>query len=156
MTFPARPPTDAELLARYAAIAGPPRASALLGIGLLALDHEERRVDVAFDARDAFTNPLGHIQGGFLSAMLEEAMLMAGLLASGLTHITPALETKTSFHRPAFPGRLHAMGRVMKWSKSLAFLEGELFDPEGRLIVEATSTATPVLLRTRLTAPSDT
>jgi uncharacterized protein (TIGR00369 family) len=55
----------------------------------------------------------------------------------------PTLEMKTSFLRPALPGRLRAVGRVVKWGKTIAFTEGELFDDQGRLLAKATGTALP-------------
>jgi len=32
---------------------------------------------------------------------------------------------------------------VVKWGRTVAFLEGELFDPDGRLLAKATATAVP-------------
>jgi acyl-coenzyme A thioesterase PaaI-like protein len=32
---------------------------------------------------------------------------------------------------------------VAKWGRTLAFTEGELYDPEGRLLAKATGTAVP-------------
>jgi acyl-coenzyme A thioesterase PaaI-like protein len=38
------------------------------------------------------------------------------------------------------PGTVFAEGRVMRWGGSVGFLDGELKDEKGRLIVHATST----------------
>jgi len=83
------------------------------------------------------------VQGGYLCAMLDECMSVACMVASGMTHVAPTAEMKTSFFRPAAPGAIRGVGRVVKWGRTLAFTEGELFDPEGRLLAKATGTAVP-------------
>ena len=88
-------------------------------------------------------NPMKQIQGGYLCAMLDEAMSVACMVASGMTHVAPTLEMKTSFLRPAMPGTIKGIGRVVKWGRSIAFTEGELYDPDGRLLAKATGTALP-------------
>jgi uncharacterized protein (TIGR00369 family) len=65
------------------------------------------------------------------------------MVASGMTHVAPTAEMKTSFYRPAQPGPIKGIGRVVKWGRTIAFTEGELYDPEGRLLAKATGTAVP-------------
>ena len=86
---------------------------------------------------------MGQIQGSYLCAMLDECMSVAGMVASGMTSVMPTLEMKTSFLRPALPGSLRGVGRIVKWGKTVAFAEGELYDPEGRLLAKASATALP-------------
>jgi uncharacterized protein (TIGR00369 family) len=50
---------------------------------------------------------------------------------------------KTSFLRPAMPGALRGVGRVVKWGRTVCFMEGELHDAEGRLLAKSTGTAIP-------------
>ncbi len=64
-------------------------------------------------------------------------------LQLGMTSVAPTLEMKTSFFRPAMPGPLRGVGRVVRWGKTVAFTEGELYDAEGRLLAKATGTAIP-------------
>lgn len=136
--------SDAELLARFQGSRSRPKGSELVGFRMLALNQAERWVEVAFEAKDDFCNPMGQIQGGYLCVMLDEVMSVAGVVASGMTHVMPTLEMKTSFLRPAMPGQtLRGVGRVVKWGKTIAFTEGELFDAEGRLLAKATGTAMP-------------
>ena len=52
----------------------------------------------------------------------------------------PTLEVKVSFFEAAGPGVVHAEGRVLRWGGSVGFLDGEIKDEKGRLIVHATST----------------
>ena len=96
-----------------------------------------------FDVSEAFSNPTGAIQGGFLTAMLDEAMSVCCIIASNITMTAPTLELKTSYFRPLFPGRAEAKARILKFGKSIAFMEAELFDPEGRVVAKASATAAP-------------
>lgn len=136
--------TDEAILARFHASRNIPPSASTLGFRLTAVSQAERRIEIAFDARaDLLANPMGQIQGGFVCAMLDECMSVAGLITSGMTHVVPTLEMKTSFLRPAMPGALRGVGRVVKWGRTVCFMEGELYDAEGRLLAASTGTALP-------------
>jgi uncharacterized protein (TIGR00369 family) len=135
--------SDAALLARFANARNRPPCSVALGLEVLALSQSPAWARLAFSAPADWCNPMGAIQGGFVTAMLDEAMAVAGIVAGGLGYVVPTLELKTSFLRPCPPGRLEADGRVLRWGAAAAFLEAELFDPEGRLIAKASATAMP-------------
>jgi len=135
--------TDEAILARFQASKNLPKGSALVGFRLLKVEQASRSVEAAFEASDQFCNPMGQIQGGYLCAMLDECMSVACMVASGMTSVAPTLEMKTSFLRPAMPGPLRGVGKVVRWGKTVAFTEGELYDGEGRLLAKATGTAIP-------------
>jgi uncharacterized protein (TIGR00369 family) len=136
--------TDEELLARFQRSRRRPSGSRMLGFQMLLVDQADRRVEVAFEASaETMANPMGQIQGGFLCAMLDECMSVACMVASGMTSVAPTLEMKTSFFRPAAPGSLKGIGRVVRWGRTIAFTEGELYDADGRLLAKATGTALP-------------
>ncbi len=140
----ALPPTDEELLARFLRAKSQPASSQTLGFRMLRVEQATRTVEVAFEARaELLTNAMGQVQGGYLCAMLDECMSVACLVASGMTAVAPTLEMKTSFLRPALPGALKGVGRVLKWGKTIAFTEGELYDDQGRLVAKASGTAMP-------------
>ena len=136
--------TDADMLARFLRTRNQPTGSQTLGFRMKAVDQAQKRVEVEFDAKaELLCNPMKQIQGGYLCAMLDECMSVACMVASGMTSVAPTLEMKTSFLRPAMPGMLLGVGRVIKWGRTVAFTEGELFDAEGRLVAKATGTAIP-------------
>lgn len=141
----AAPPrlTDEEALARFRSQSRQPKGSQLMGFNMLRVDQARHEVHVEFDGRDDFCNPMGQIQGGYLCAMLDDCMSVAGLVESQFTCVMPTLEMKTSFLRPALPGKLHGVGRIAKWGRSIAFTEGELYDANDRLLAKATGTAMP-------------
>lgn len=136
--------SDEELLARFQASTNRPPCSELTDFQILRIDQANNSVEVSYAAKPAFCNPMGQIQGGYLCVMLDDTMSVAGLVTSGMTHVMPTLEMKTSFLRPALPNqRLRCVGRVLKWGKTIAFTEGALYDAQDRLIATATATAMP-------------
>jgi len=136
--------TDEAILERFTRTKNQPTGSQTLGFRLVAVSQARKEVEVAFDARaDRLCNPMGQVQGGYVCAMLDECMSVAGMVASGMTSVVPTLEMKTSFLRPAMPGPLRGIGRVIRYGRTIAFLEGELYDGEDRLLAKASATAIP-------------
>lgn len=136
--------TDEAILERFLRTKNQPTGSQTLGFRMVSVNQAEKMVEVAFDAKaELLLNPMKQIQGGYLCAMLDEAMSVACMVASGMTHVAPTLEMKTSFLRPAMPGAIKGIGRVVKWGRSVAFTEGELYGPDGKLLAKATGTAIP-------------
>jgi len=120
--------------------ASPPAAAATLGISIRAVSPEDGVIEVEFDGKPEFTNPVGHIQGGFLAAMLDDTMgpALAATLDAG--EFAPTLNLNVSFARPAKVGKLQGRGRILKRGKEVCFLAAELFQ-EGELVAAATATA---------------
>jgi molybdopterin converting factor subunit 1 len=116
-----------------------PRYTELLGTR--PLDAEPGHVRMEFFAKEEFLNPGGAIQGGFLTAMLDETMGPAAISMLGRDQMVPTLELKVSFIRPARPGRLVADARVVHLGKSVVFLESSLVTDDGTLIAKASATA---------------
>jgi uncharacterized protein (TIGR00369 family) len=123
-----------------------PPAAALLG--WTALELEPGHVRVRYTARPEFGNPQGAIQGGFLAAMLDDAMGPALFTTLGADQFAPTVEMKVNFLRPARPGPVIADGRVVLRTRALAFLEGTLATEDGELVATAMATA-------RVTSPED-
>jgi uncharacterized protein (TIGR00369 family) len=136
--------TDEAILARFQRSKNQPTGSQTLGFRLVAVSQAEKSVEVEFEAKaELLLNPMKQVQGGYLCAMLDECMSVACMVASGMTHVAPTAEMKTTFFRPAAPGKLKGVGRVAKWGRTITFTEGELYDAEGRLLAKATGTAVP-------------
>ncbi len=133
--------TDQQPIAQRLGEGAMPPASRLLGVDVQSIDAEAGIAVVAFTARPDFCNPMGVVQGGFLVAMLDDAMAIAAVGKSGFSVFVPTLELKTSFLKPAFPGRLIATARVLQWGKSTVFLEARMQDEAGNLLAVASATA---------------
>ena len=124
--------SDAALLARFRNARNRPPCSVALGLEVLALSQSPAWARLAFNAPGDWCNPMGAIQGGFVTAMLDEAMAVAGIVAGGLGYVVPTLELKTSFLRPCPPGRLEADGRVLRWGAAAVATSAAT----GRCVVE--------------------
>jgi uncharacterized protein (TIGR00369 family) len=141
--------SDAEVLARFANAKTRPPCSDTLSLELTHVDQAKGIVRLKMVGLPAWCNPRGALQGGFVTAMLDEAMAIAGIVAGQMAFAVPTLELKTTFLRPCPAGPAEAEGRVVRWGKSAAFLEADLFDSEGRHVARASSTVLPVPLPTR-------
>jgi uncharacterized protein (TIGR00369 family) len=111
-----------------------------LGLELL-LTEARGFARVAYHARAEFLNALGSVQGGFLAAMLDQAMVEAAIAAVPAPAALPTLELKTSFLRPAPPRRLIGEGRLLHQSRTVMFLEGRILTPDGMLLATGSQTA---------------
>ncbi|HEV2818351.1 MAG TPA: PaaI family thioesterase [Allosphingosinicella sp.] len=118
-----------------------PPAAATLGWELVREDPEAGTIEIAFHPGEAFLNPRGTIQGGFVAAMLDDTMGPALVSKNDGACIPATIDMNVTFLRAVRPGRVIGKGRVVSQGKTIAFLEGELFDTEGNLLARATSSA---------------
>lgn len=115
-----------------------PPVAELLGWELLEI--EPGRVKVQYEAGRQFLNPMGNVQGGILAAMLDDVMGPAAFTTVEEGKFVPTLEFKVSFLRPAKPGTLVAEGRLVHRTKSVAYVEGDLWTDDGDLVAKGTAT----------------
>lgn len=118
-----------------------PPISAMLGFKLLSFEPEQGTMEAEFLAVNDFVNARGSVQGGIITAMLDDAMAYAGTAYLEGLHMLPTLEIKTSFIRPASAGRLFGTGKVVRRGRDFIFLEGLLKDQDAQLIATASATA---------------
>jgi uncharacterized protein (TIGR00369 family) len=131
--------SDADLLERLRA--NPPEAVKTLNGEMIGIDSQLGTARFQFEVVPAFCHSQGRIcQGGFLTGMVDTAMANAAIAKGKLAVAVPTLELKISFFEPMGPGIVFAEGRVMRWGGSVGFLDGDIKDEKGRLIVHATST----------------
>ena len=114
----------------------PPCAS-LLGFDILAAEQNGGRVTIAFMARPEFCNAAGNVQGGFLSAMLDDCMGPAILIATDARLFPSTIDLNVQFLAPAKPGRLIGKARVVQLGKTIGFVEAELDLPDGTAVARA-------------------
>jgi len=102
---------------------------------------ERKTVQAAFTVRREYCHTNGTIaQGGFITAWLDAAMAHAVMHDSEHLQTVFSLEIKVSFYEKVGPGEGWVEGRVIKRGKRIAFLEAALYNPEGKLAAEASST----------------
>lgn len=121
-------------------------SSRLIGSCDTVFDEASGIITMGFVAPESFASPRGFVQGGLVPAFLDEVMGGAVYHASGGELLPLNLDMNVSFLRPVPIGSLTGTGRVVKMGRNVAYIEGELLDPDGRPLARATSTAmlTPV------------
>lgn len=136
------PLTDDQLCERFNARVPP--TGQLFNTRTLEVDSKAGRVRMAFEIDARFCNPRGTVQGGIVTALLDDCAATAGIVALGEAGFIASLELKTSFFAAAMPGALFAEGRCLKMGRSSCFLEADLTDANGKLLARMTSTAIPM------------
>lgn len=118
-----------------------PPCAATLGWELIDQWPDEGRIEIAFHPDATMLNPRGTVQGGFVAAMLDDTMGPALVTMTGGREVPATIDLHVAYLRPVRPGRVVARGRVVHRTRSIAFLEAELFDDAGSLLARATSSA---------------
>lgn len=118
----------------------PPNAAVTLGFRFIDINTEAGSIEVEFDGKEAFTNPVGNIQGGFLAAMLDDTMgpALVATLAAG--EFAPTVNLNVQFLSTAKPGPIVGKGCIVRRGKEVCYLSGELRQ-NGKLVATATATA---------------
>lgn len=118
-----------------------PPCAKLLGWHMIEADPEQGRVKIGFEGKPEFCNPAGFIQGGLLSAMLDDTMGPAVLIHTNGAVYTATISMTVNFLAPARVGKLIGEARVSQVGKTVAFVEAKLTDDNGTVVATATSTA---------------
>ena len=121
-------------------LALPPSAK-LLGWHLLDARPKEGWIKVGFDGKAEFCNPAGFVQGGILSAMLDDTMGPAAFIMTEGELYTTTISLTVNFLAPARPGRITAEAKVTQLGKTIAFVEGKLTAEDGTLLATASVSA---------------
>ncbi|WP_421787483.1 PaaI family thioesterase [Hyphobacterium sp.] len=140
MTFP-KPPWDEATIRRF--FTESPNQlfySELLGFKFIELNCEEMWFEAGWEPDKRVSSPTGAVQGGMVTAMLDDVMSLAAITVAGFDGVVPTLEMKTSFISPVWPGPLKSKGQVIKKGKQFFFTEGWLWDAEDRLLAKASAT----------------
>jgi uncharacterized protein (TIGR00369 family) len=106
-------------------------------------DAERLVLSAAFTVRREYCHTNGTIaQGGFITAWLDAAMAHAVLHQTEHKQTVFSLEIKVSFYEKVGPGEGRVEARIVRRGKRIAFLAASLYNPQGKLAAEATSTGT--------------
>jgi uncharacterized protein (TIGR00369 family) len=110
-----------------------------LGWTLLEQDASAGHVRIGFTPRPEFLNPAGYVQGGFLTAMLDDCMGPAVWFQSRGRIYTVTIGMNVNFLRSVRLEPLIGEGRVMQLGKTVGFLEARLFDAQEQSLAHATA-----------------
>ncbi len=120
--------------------APPALCSQLLGITILEVTPGGGRIKCQYQPTEAMTNPKGFVQGGFVTAMLDDVMAPALISICPPDTTIPTLEIKTSFIKGVYPGPVIAEGWVVKKARAIGFMAAELTSLDGELLATASAT----------------
>jgi len=118
---------------------------------VLEADGERGVVCLRYITRQELTHSGGRVlQGGIVTAWLDSAMAMA-VAAREDSAIVSSLELKVSFLAPVGPGAFDVEAKILRWGRSVVFLEADVWSRERKLLARASSTGK--LLRVDPTSP---
>lgn len=118
-----------------------PPCARLLGWHLLDARPAEGWIRIGFDGKPDFCNPAGFVQGGILSAMLDDTMGPAVFAMTEGKLYTSTISLTVNFLAPARPGPITGEAKVTQLGKTVAFVEGKLTAADGTLLATAVTSA---------------
>src|SRR5258705_11748689 len=118
-----------------------PPSSKLLGWHLLDARPEDGWIRIGFDGKREFCNPAGYVQGGILSATLDDTMGPAVFVMTEGRLYTATITMTVNFLAPAKPGPIMGEADVTQLGKTIAFVAGRAIAQGGDLLATATSNA---------------
>jgi len=107
----------------------------------LFLDYvPEHSMLCSFPAKQDYGNPLGHVQGGFIAAAIDNTFGPFSLLITGKP--CASVTMNLAFIRPlkAGAGDMTVEARLLQQTKSLLFLNAKVSNAEGRTVCTASTT----------------
>jgi uncharacterized protein (TIGR00369 family) len=137
-----QPLTDSEWLIKLSGGLNS-NSARTLGIQVDEVDQEAQTVTAHCVVNEDFINPNGTIQGGFLTAILDEVTAIASYVMTDGVYGLASLEIKTTYIRAARPGTLRVVGKVLKIGQKVGFVEGFIYDEQDTLLTKMSSTAIP-------------
>jgi uncharacterized protein (TIGR00369 family) len=130
-------PGREQLQAIADGILPPPPIAAVFGFAITEVGDGEVRFEMTPD--ESMYNPIGAIHGGVVCTLLDTVIGCAfqSTLPAGASYTS--IELKVSYLRPVHPdrGRLTAHGWVTKPGRRVGFGEGDVRDPEGKVVATA-------------------
>ncbi len=112
-----------------------------LALGMAPVEFRAGTSRWAWKAQPAVAlNPFGMMQGGYLAVFIDELLstAIASVLDDGEWAMTA--EFKINFLRALTPTSLTGTARVLRRSRTLAFLEAQVETEDGQIAVTASST----------------
>lgn len=118
-----------------------PPCAKTLGYKFVSVDRARNRMTTSFEGAGHLLNPRGGVQGGFLVAMMDDAM---GSMVVALTDgaFGPAsVDIHAQFLRPAGVEVLRCETELVHMTKNSAFTRATLFNAAGEIVATASQTA---------------
>ena len=108
---------------------------------ILSIDTIKGIASVKYIAKKEMCHSGGIVQGGFVTGWIDAIMALSCMAKCGADVLVLTLEIKINFLNSAKIGEIISTAKVIKNTKSIAFMEGKLEDNKGNLIATGTCTA---------------
>lgn len=131
--------TEAAMIATALDHIPTPPCAKLLGWRLFDARPQDGWIKIVFDGKPDFCNPAGFVQGGILSAMLDDTMGPVVFVMTEGRLYTTTITMNVNFLAPAKPGPITGEATVTQLGKTIAFVEGRLTATDGTLLATATN-----------------
>jgi len=120
----------------------PSPSSLTLGFEIVSLDMKSWTTRVRFDGKDEFRNPAGYVQGGFLSAMLDDTIgFLAGMKVAPRA-LPSTVDLHTSFLRPVRVGVIEVAAKLSNIGRAMIFAQATLYDARGKEAARSSASLT--------------
>lgn len=116
-----------------------PPSARWMGMDLIEHDAEHMFTRVSFEPNNDMINFGGVIQGGFLGAMMDDAMGFNTFISLGMKFAMATIDLHTQFLKAVPFGPITCEAEVTKAGKAIVFAEAKLFIADGELAARATS-----------------
>lgn len=102
----------------------------------IEFDEAQRVLVAQFPVEPRYQNPLGYMQGGFVTAAIDNTI---GPLSYLVAPPSVTLQLNTQYLRPVAPGTGHIIvhGRVDEMTKSFLHMSARVLDPKDRVLAIA-------------------
>ena len=124
-----------------------PPSAKWLGMEPISWVRETMVLRVAFNPPRDVINFGGVVQGGFLVAMMDDAMGFNCFICLGMVNAQASIDIHTHFLRPVRKGAIEVVARLRNVGRAMLFAEAELYDSRGKEAARSTASLTlnPVL-----------
>jgi uncharacterized protein (TIGR00369 family) len=110
----------------------------LLGFDVTFAENGTASAVIDVDARLA--NPMGTLHGGVICDLADAAMGCAIATTLGAGESFTTVELKANYFKPIWQGRIEAKARIVRRTRSLAYIECDVTDADASLVARVSST----------------
>ena len=97
------------------------------------ISYEEDCLELEGEFSAESLNPDGSVQGGMMTAMLDDVTALLIIINSNATLYPSSINLHSHHHRPLFKGTVTAKAQLVKMGKTIATVKGEIYNAQGKL-----------------------
>jgi len=97
------------------------------------ISYEEDCLELEGEFPAESLNPDGSVQGGMMTAMLDDVTALLIIINSNATLYPSSTNLHSHHHRPLFKGTVTAKAQLVKMGKTMATVKGEIYNAQGKL-----------------------